>query len=833
MTEAYRNRIISLNRRLGLKTEFFNDEEICGYAVNDTIYLNENEDDLFRVNLHEILHFYEDNEAFLRYKDMLLDRMELLLPKLREKYLLKYAGMYTEDEINSGIIDTEIIIDILVDEYSSNYEVDLDSNLRLGNMVLGAIKKNLDSKRFLTLSVRNNIKGMHLSKWEKIFAENYYRSRDVFGEKHDFPSINKYERIKYNISKSLEDLYNMKPEDFAIDPNCCEVLRYYNSTVNALINRGEDANRLVENKDLYLQDIARRFSKQLYDEYRHTVSLIKNSDYEDAFKYLMLNETLTKAYKRDDGNKTIIKRRDLHSTLNGLMIFNHGILDTIYNHGEETSFPNLYFAALEINSKKVADASHIRIDNVDTYGKGRWIKFEGKSNNDEEYIKNAINLSSLISNTQWCTRTEASKSLADGDFYVFIDNDNKPRIAVKMTGNSIDEVRGNRNGSHQELEEEYRDVAVSFLKNNTNIENGREWLEKEEWNKRLVSYKKDILDNNIDNIDVDQLMLDLKKIDYKAHASSNSMLEELWRALEESPSMINRIREHYNVKEDEFVMTLDESTPNKENIKMCFNANLHRFKELEELPNLEVIIHRGDFRKSEIKSIPNLREVGESLLFDDSLIEDLHSLKTVGGSLDLRETDIRDLSSLEQVGKDLDLSTTFELDSVPNLKCVGRDADFEKSRIKSLPGLEEIRGDANFNSTEIKHLDSIKKIWGNAEFKYSDIESIDNLSFIGGDANFYASNIKSLPELKLVKWSLYLGRTEIEEIPKLEEVSKVLECKGSKIRRLPNLRRISEGYFANSNLESLPMLEATDYLFLNIDNTPMQRNFYEGSKKKV
>lgn len=36
--------------------------------------------------------------------------------------------------------------------------------------------------------------------------------------------------------------------------------------------------------------------------------------------------------------------------------------------------------------------SGIVLDGVDTYGKGRWIKFEGKNTNPEEYLENAQRL---------------------------------------------------------------------------------------------------------------------------------------------------------------------------------------------------------------------------------------------------------------------------------------------------------------------------------------------------------------------------------------------------------------------------------------------------------
>ena len=158
------------------------------------------------------------------------------------------------------------------------------------------------------------------------------------------------------------------------------------------------------------------------------------------------------------------------------MIINDIVLDTIYNNIDNyDNFGNLYFAGLNIFNNKISEKSEIKLDNVETYDMGKWIKFEGKESNIKKYIENSKELSSLVKDTPWCTKTLASEQLSQGDFYVFIDNKNKPHIAVKMSGNEIDEVRGILNGNAQELEEDYRKVAISFLENNQEIKNGKKW----------------------------------------------------------------------------------------------------------------------------------------------------------------------------------------------------------------------------------------------------------------------------------------------------------------------------------------------------------------------
>lgn len=86
--------------------------------------------------------------------------------------------------------------------------------------------------------------------------------------------------------------------------------------------------------------------------------------------------------------------------------------------------------------------SGIVLDGVDTYGKGRWIKFEGKNTNPEEYLENAQRLVALAQNTPWYKFESASSELELGDIYVFVDNNGEPHIQVTTRGDKISVVKG-------------------------------------------------------------------------------------------------------------------------------------------------------------------------------------------------------------------------------------------------------------------------------------------------------------------------------------------------------------------------------------------------------
>ena len=237
------------------------------------------------------------------------------------------------------------------------------------------------------------------------------------------------------------------------------------------------------------------------------------------------------------------------------------MLEVLYNYVDEyDNFANLYFAALEIYNNKVAEFSTIKLDNVDTYNMGRWIKFDGKTSDAANYIENANKLASLVKDTPWCTKTMASSQLASGDFYVFVDNDNNPHIAVKMIGNSIDEVRGILNGNNQELELEYRKVAISFLEQNKEIKNGKDWLEKEEWNKRLVRYS-DMIDNRTFEKDYIPLLIeDLTRCDYRSHGGNSNVIS----LNDKLPLIRDKFAEYFSCTEEEVYCDFFEACDEEE-----------------------------------------------------------------------------------------------------------------------------------------------------------------------------------------------------------------------------------------------------------------------------
>ena len=595
--------------------------------------------------------------------------------------------MYSEEEIQNGIIDTEIVIDILIDNFILAY----DQGLKLGDYVLKEITKNLEQKRYLNLSLNNQINNMNMSKWDKLFILNYYDGT----ENHIFPpKEGRQEKIKEDIIKELERLYNLKEEDFKINPNSKDIIREYESEIKALEARGESTDYIRNNKERFLKELASHFSKQLYEEYKHIVDYIKETNYEDSFKVLMLRETLSKTYKLDTtkGKKTIINKRDMHETIASHMTLNETVLNTIYNNvSDYNNFANLYFAGLEIFNKTIAKKNNISLDNVETYEMGHWIKFDGKTSNEENYLKNAQELSSLVKNTPWCTKSLASSQLSQGDFYVFIDNSNNPHIAVKMNGDEIDEVRGILNGNSQELEEDYRKVAISFLENNKEIQNGKEWLRKEEWNKRLIYYVKNIENGTFKQEDVPKLIEDyFGDFDYMSHGGENSNKEKLKNLL---PRIKKNIAVYYNCIEDEIVFDgVDFHDLKHKDMKVC---------------PYKVILGYAYFGHSKIKS--------------------LGGLKVICGSADFGFSKVQDLGNLETIGRHVSFSYS-QVQFLGNLKTIGGSAFFGYSQVQSLGNLTKIGGDAYFSNSKTKGFGNLERI-GEEVFADDELMELYHLEF--------------------------------------------------------------------------------------------------------
>lgn len=623
----------------------------------------------------------------------------------------------------------------------------------------------------MNLGLSKNIKNMNLDIWEKIFVSNYYDGKNNVlpqGEK-------KYDQIRNDINKYFEKLCELKKEDLALSSDSQEVIREYDGELKAMEMQGNDISSYKRNKEIYLEAFAKGLSDLLYEEYKHIVDFLKNEDYPVAFKAMMLRETLTQTYKIDCKNgkkQKIVKKRELNQSISEHMILNEITLNIINSNIENYSnFSELYFLAIEEYNKEIIQESKITLDGVDTYGKGKWMKFEGKTSNSKMYFENAHKLSALVKDTPWCTKNLALQQLAGGDFYVFVDNEDKPHVAVRMEGNSIGEVRGIANEGAQELENDYRDVAISFLEKNKEIRNGKEWLEKEAWNKKLLEYRAKIENGTFDKSEVEDFIENVyKKKDYKSHGAMNSNLKKL---REMASKIAPYIAEYYGVSAGQIVF--NDVYFSKKHGKKCpyavifGNVSFSEENDIKSLGDLKFISGSAWFKNSKIESLEKVECIGENADFEESGVIDLGNLKRIGGRVSFKRSRIEKLGNLIEIGENAYFSESSVTD-LGNLIRIGENAYFQNCGIKNLGNLVEIGGNADFAECSIESLNNLTRIGGNADFREASIRNFGKLEYIGGDANFYGAKIFSLYNMRTIGKNANFYESFVSSLGKLENI---------------------------------------------------------------
>lgn len=899
-----KEQIISLNNSLGFDTKFFNENNgFIGYNEGGVIYLNEcYPEDLVMANQHELLHNFENTKSFKFMQRAIIGFLKDEITELRREYTLRYAGVYSPAEIKNGYLDTEIAIDFIIG--NGNFKKNIkDIFPNAFDDIVKQNKKVSTNKKYLTLNLSNKIEQQfpELSTWEKLFVINYYNGKDKILPTN---KQTKYEDVRQDINKELNRLYNFANSflNFRIDAhNNPEVERHYEGEINAFIARGDNftANHHKTNKKDALETIADTISQQLHQEYKHIVDYIKSTSYEPAFKALMLNETLVKTYRQitvDGQQKNIVEKRDLKKSIKGHMTLNETTLRVIYNNLKDYSnFANLYFAGINVFNNVISQKSGVKIDDLNTFNMGKWIKFEGKTSNEKEYIKNAQNLASLVQSTPWCTKSLASTHLSQGDFYVFVDNQNQPHIAVKMNGNEIDEVRGLKNGSSQELEEDYRKVALEFLDKNKDIKHGKEWLEKEEWNKRLIKYKEMLSSAPLSPDLYTKFANDINADDYKSHGG-NSNLRDVLIATYKDKNLFNYVQ---NLPEEKF------SNAKEKIEKYEWYANVNEFDEqiqsgkvlsFDENDKLFNLIYKTNLTSTHqnhasYKTITNnyiytpefrnfltqkfncnqedilmyvnttLTPRQEPIYILGEIVESYHIANVkprfVSGTISCTATlDEECLSQCERIGElnlnepsllqkpkylNLDnlqsaniLSLNNESISIP---CLPK---LENARILNLcntsaPNLKIVSDKLTIESPEM--VDPIKLNFDNLEkvetlnAEMIEIECFPKLKK-SRNINLYYSTIKSLPSLEIVENNCTLACTPIEDLSKLKIVKGRLSLKKCKnIKNLDSLEYVGRLDLTKSSVSSMKNLKEIKDQLLIDDNHPL-KEFFEKEFEK-
>ena len=413
-------------------------------------------------------------------------------------------------------------------------------------------------------------------------------------------------------------------------------------------------------------------------------------------------------------------------------------LNELINNG---SFSKLYsYAILKLDSVK---------DDGFKSDDGIWKKYNKGSN--PEILFNDIN----GKGTGWCTAggiETAKKHINGGDFHVYYTKDRegnytKPRIAIRMNGNQIAEIRG--------------------ISENQNIESNMEKVvdkKLEEFPDR-DKYKKKVKD------------MEILTYIYTKHQNKGELTKVDLRFLYEIDNKITG----FGYKRDPRIEELLEGRNIREDLALVFDCkeeNISLTK--EEALRGNIIHHHGDLFLIDLTSVEGLKlpdEIEGSLNLSVRSAEGLKLPDKIGGSLLLNGlTSVEGLKLPDKIGGGLFLGN---LTSVEGLKLPSKiEGGLYLSSLTSAEGLElpnEI--DGNLDLSSLRSAEGLKlpdKIGG--ILCLSSLTSAEGLKLpdeIGGGLNL--SSLTSAEGLKLpdkIGGSIYL--TSLESLDGLDLSSSLI-----------------------------------------------------------
>ncbi len=316
------------------------------------------------------------------------------------------------------------------------------------------------------------------------------------------------------------------------------------------------------------------------------------------------------------------------------------------------SFPKIYTYIL---TKVLSNNKNIIKRNI-----GKWVKYEKGSN----HMPLVNSLQGY--NTGWCTAGEntAKNQLSNGDFYVYYTLDEKdeykvPRIAIRMEGNKIGEIRGV--AENQNIESEMEEVVEEKIK---------DFPDKEEYYKKVNDMKK------------------LTKI-YKKHKNKEELTKEELTFLYE----INDKIYGFGYGKDPRIKEIKNERNNKrKDLAIIFNCEERQIASLnkDEKINEDTIYYDGNLSLSYLTSAEGLKlpqNIGGSLdLSGLTSAEGLKLPQNIGGSLYLSHlTSAKGLKLPQNIGGSLDLRSLTSAEGLVLPQNIGGSLDL--SSLTSAEGL--------------------------------------------------------------------------------------------------------------------------------------------------
>jgi hypothetical protein len=676
------------------------------------------------------------------------------------------------------------------------------------------------------------------------------------------------------------DMYNGQPAVITQDsPGITNAIQ---AEITALEEQGASLSRIESAKQMVNDPRTRNeYIRKYQDTQKETlaqwVSYLEQSDYDPAFKMLMLDAVVTSNY--DYKLEKYFKRNS--TTIRNMAPFDAGTLAELYGMTENKELLKTYAEIQADNASRVVKANMMK-----STKEGKWLKFAGGDNVSEaEREVNANALSQLVQNTFWCTKTNAKSQLDGGDFYVYVTEGTDmrpiPRIAVRMDGSDVGELRGNAS-SKQDLEPEMLPVAEKFLKEEIPGGSGQTWLDSIAFNKKAKAFAESISDKKLSMDMIKEFgVLSGDASKYSVDYGKNGFIERIENIIRAKASVdddvtadlkgkvATRARDlgpntrvfigemGYSLYED-FSVGLEvvigdiaiggyyERTvslpPKLKSIygnlliksgKIDFSAlenvygNLNIGASAESLGNIKVV--SGDFylmgNASSLKDLGKIEVINAQYSFDlPDGIKKFDYLKTINGNLDIRSTSsLESLGSLEVINGSLE-AINSDLNSLGNLKSVSENVELPEG-VKKIDGVSFGGRLELFDGTEIIN---VKTIPGNfivnlvsgMKSKHSATGSIEE---IGGLANLYNSSSTVLGNLKRVGKGVTLP-DNITSLGNLTRVGGDISVFGDKIKSLDNLEYVGGNLTVYSRISSTGNLK---YVGGSIEFSPFSRQQIE------
>lgn len=601
---------------------------------------------------------------------------------------------------------------------------------------------NFDKQKQKLLNEAN----LEMEFWDKIFWQNHAIQIDN--------KFNAKNEVTQKINETLKELCNLEPDFFSIDTQKNPFLeKEIEHFQNGLADE-ETARFVSQHKQKIQTETALLWAERNMNDYQKLAEFLKNSNYPNSFKALVLEEALFNTF-RFQGSKLLVEKRQPHKTICDLPNFSGIVIDHIFQNAKNgSSFKTLYKNAQDLfyAEKEKAEQS-AKTKNLETFGKGTWIVFPSKAKDKTHFEKNVHDLKELINKNQidWCTGHDSGDiQLAKGDFCVFVDNNKKPRIAVLLSGSTLEEIRGIKNGFSQEIEDEFRDVAIEFLQNNLHLANAKEWLAKEEWNERLVNYTKQIKNKTFQKQQIPFMLQDLVKDDYKAHFNENSNKVALREALQEINDMMC---EHLKIPK---------------NSKICY----------------EFVTEGKARRNADAEYI-----FGSLCLFGFVARNgELKNIKKVFGSVSLKNCSI-DLKNLETIGQNLSLYGNLENLDLGVLS-VGKNVEAFGAEFTTLKNLEQVGGNMNLEQTEAFNAKNLCSVKGSLNLKHCQAHRFGALKNVGGEVTVESCKEISFPKLNHIGSSLDISKSENIDLNGLKNVDGMMIFVNTKNVQAKNLKKV-------------------------------------------